>query len=720
MAEVRSVKKRPLKKKILMTIIILVLATLFVMSLVFGIMIFNLVRTTRDASEQMGNKAEEQSAVVMVTRTQERLSELAVDKANLADEMFVEFENAVVAAADAAGRVYDNADNLPLRAIPRPDAADDGKLSVQLLYSVSADPSSADIQREVGLLGNMQDTLLAINNSHENMISNYFATETGIMVQADYIAADKFADDGSILPYEAKERPWYEGASSTGKPFFTSVSKDVHTSGIGIMCGVPVYHDGALMGVAGAGMYLDNLAALVESVDLGEGGNAFIVNQNGQVLFSTYSDGELAAAVDGIDLRTSESEGISMMAADILTGESGTGLLDEDDDGEELSYVAYAPMETVGWFFVIVFSCDEVEAPTQQLVDDLNQLTQQAISTVHDYNRHASFLLLFSIATLIVVVLFASTSLSSQIVSPIISLTDKVGDLKGDNLDFEWDIDTGDEIQVLAGSFSSLTQRMKEYIINIQAITAERERIGAELNVATKIQADMLPCIFPPFPDRNDFDIYASMTPAKEVGGDFYDFFLLDQDHLVMVIADVSGKGVPAALFMVISKTLIKDQAQMDSSPKAILEKVNSMLCENNAEGMFVTVWLGIMEISTGKIVAANAGHEYPAVRKADGTFELLMDKHGLVMGAMDGISYTEYEMQIDDGGCLFVYTDGVPEATNADNQLFGTDRLLDVLNKEPLVGSEQLLRNVKASVDEFVGDAPQFDDLTMLALIRK
>ncbi len=282
------------------------------------------------------------------------------------------------------------------------------------------------------------------------------------------------------------------------------------------------------------------------------------------------------------------------------------------------------------------------------------------------------------------------------------------------------DIHTGDELEELAGTFNQMYCEMRGYLKNLVTVTAEKERIGTELNVATKIQVDMLPCIFPAFPDRGDFDIFASMTPAKEVGGDFYDFFLLDDDHLCMVMADVSGKGVPAALFMVISKTLIKDQAQMCHSPKTILEEVNNKLDESNGEGMFVTVWLGILEISTGKIVAANAGHEYPALKKAGGRFELIKNKHDMMLGAMPDIRYMEYEMELEKGGCLFLYTDGVPEATNSDNKLFGTDRMIEALNTDPDAPLETLLDNVKKATDEFVGDAPQFDDLTMLAVTRK
>ena len=235
--------------------------------------------------------------------------------------------------------------------------------------------------------------------------------------------------------------------------------------------------------------------------------------------------------------------------------------------------------------------------------------------------------------------------------------------------------------------------------------------------MATQIQASMLPCIFPAFPEREEMDIYAIMEPAKEVGGDFYDFFLVDEDHLALVMADVSGKGVPAALFMVIAKTLLKNRAQMGESPKKVLEQVNNQLCENNEAEMFVTVWLGIYEISTGKLRAANAGHEYPAVKRAGGSFELFRDKHGFVLAGMENAQYWEYEMELREGDMLFVYTDGVPEAMDAENRLYGTERMLRALNGAPQAGPEELLRLVREDIGRFAGKAPQFDDITMLCL---
>ncbi len=285
---------------------------------------------------------------------------------------------------------------------------------------------------------------------------------------------------------------------------------------------------------------------------------------------------------------------------------------------------------------------------------------------------------------------------------------------------FNVDVRTGDEVQELADSFQYMVGKLNEYIGDLSRITAEKERIGAELDVARHIQASMLPCIFPPFPERHEFDIYASMTPAKEVGGDFYDFFLVDDDHLALVMADVSGKGVPAALFMMISKTLIKSAAQGGLSPKAALEKVNNQLCENNDAEMFVTVWLGILEISTGKLKCANAGHEYPALMRKGGEFELVKDRHGFVLAGMPNSRYREYELQLGNGDRLFVYTDGVPEATNAENELFGTDRMLAALNSCREASSSRILQGVHRHMDDFVGQADQFDDITMLCIEMK
>ena len=247
----------------------------------------------------------------------------------------------------------------------------------------------------------------------------------------------------------------------------------------------------------------------------------------------------------------------------------------------------------------------------------------------------------------------------------------------------------------------------------------EQERLNTELKMASRIQGSMLPHEFPPFPERTEFDIYASMDPAREVGGDFYDFFLVDEDHLGLVIADVSGKGIPASLFMMISKVIVQSCAMLGQGPANILTKTNEALSSNNQVDMFVTVWVGILEISTGKLTAANAGHEYPALMK-NGEFSLLKDKHGFVIGGLEDVPYQEYELSLEPGDKIFVYTDGLPEATDPTGKMFGKDRILHALNEAAAASPQGILNHVAEAVDEFVKDAEQFDDLTMLCLEYK
>ncbi len=332
-------------------------------------------------------------------------------------------------------------------------------------------------------------------------------------------------------------------------------------------------------------------------------------------------------------------------------------------------------------------------------------------------------MLIYAIIAALVAVLISMLLMRRTVTKPLSLLSRAVDHFGGDEGRLTKDqvinlpIHSRDEIGNLYQKTRSMEERLIDYMDNLAVVTAEKERIGAELSIASQIQADMLPRIFPPFPDRADFDIYASMDPAKEVGGDFYDFFLVDDTHLCLVMADVSGKGVPAALFMVIAKTLIKNQALLGRSPSEILANVNQQLCDGNEAELFVTVWLAVVDLTTGQGLAVNAGHEHPTLRRVGGQYELIQYRHSPAVAVMEGMRFRQHEFQLNPGDSLFVYTDGVPEATDAKNELYGAERMLAALNRDPDAAPEQVLSAVRQGVDAFVGDAPQFDDLTMLCL---
>ena len=346
------------------------------------------------------------------------------------------------------------------------------------------------------------------------------------------------------------------------------------------------------------------------------------------------------------------------------------------------------------------------------------------VDAMKDYAIKISLALLFAA---LIIAWFMSRLMKKMVADPINSIADAaVSYVEDRKQDIEKDhfsslnIKTVAELENLANVMAEMEKDLTLHEEHIKEITAEKERINTELSMATQIQESMLPSIFPPYPDRKEFDIYAAMDPAREVGGDFYDFFLVDENHLGIVIADVSGKGVPAALFMMISKTILQNCAMLGSPVSDVLTQTNESLCAENKMDMFVTAWIGILDLQTGKMSCSSAGHEYPAVMSDSRTFELVRNKSGFVLGGFEGLRYQAYEITLKPGDKIFIYTDGVPEATNIHNELFGTDRMIDALNANSGGTPQEILAEVRRAVDEFVGEAEQFDDLTMLCLEYK
>ena len=709
-------KRRSLREKISRVAIFMTESALVIVAIVMFFAIFGLRSTFIKSSEKAGADAEVISSETMRRQIEESLQQSAQAKADSADNALKKFQTSVQIVADTVTNMYNNEGDYGERSVPLPDKEKDGKLSVQLLFSEKTDKDSSDVKKELGLLANAQDTLVSVNKNDPNMVSNYIAAKSGIMIQADYISSKKFDENGNIMPYEADTRPWYKGASKNQKPFFTSLSRDAHTSGVGIMCGVPFYKGKEFMGVAGAGMYLTELEKAVLETRVGKNGYACMIDGEGQVIFSSGGGETFSDDLEKVtDLRKSDQKDLAELVTKAVKGERGIAVLSLD--GVD-SCVAYSPLETVGWTFFTIIPETEVQAPTNSLVRSLETSTER---TVEDSNGQIRYVLIAMVVVFIILYIlsfFVSKKAAKVLVREVVELTEKVENIKGDDLDFEWNVDTGDEIQVLAMSFASLTERMKRYISDITEITAREQRIASELSLATNIQASMVPTNFDDYKDFKAFDLFASMTPAKEVGGDFYDFFMTDDDHIALVMADVSGKGVPAALFMAKAMTAIKTRTLMGGNPADILSDVNDQMCEGNEAELFVTVWLAIIDLKTGKGMAANAGHEHPALRHKDGSFELIKYRHSPAVATMEGMPFKEHEFEVLPGDTIYVYTDGATEATNANNELFGEERLTDALNINPGANPEELLKNVENSIGGFVAEAPQFDDLTMMAFI--
>ncbi len=434
-------------------------------------------------------------------------------------------------------------------------------------------------------------------------------------------------------------------------------------------------------------------------------------------LYIIYVDSESKSCVYIID--ADNTEGACPMGTWDIIYEDNYNVLTNPEDGFD-SYITNT--EEYGWL------CSAGAA----IMDDNGQVIAHAmvdLSMDDVMNERYAFcrnlcivMFAITIAILIVFVLIINKS----VIKPINVLSDAArGFVDGMNNETEAgksffneiNIKSGDEIEQLHTSFKFMEKELYDYIENLSRITSEKERIGAELNIATKIQADMLPSIFPAFSKCNEIDIYAIMHPAKEVGGDFYDFFMVDDTHLAIVVADVSGKGIPAALFMVIGKTLIKDHTQTGSDLGQVFEKVNNLLCESNSEGLFITAFEGVLDLVTGEFVYVNAGHECPYIYRKGGKYTLQSLEPGFVLAGMEDMVYDTGSIKLEPGDRIFQFTDGVTEAINIEEELYGDKRLEDVLNSNTDKGPEELLKAVKKNIEDFVGEADQFDDITMLCV---
>ena len=712
MKTIRGIKIGGLQQKIfnLVLILILVLAGAYAASAIYQQK--NMIGAVEEVNVRQQDSITAVSEETMQAVLEASMAKSTALQAYIADDLFSDVRTDVLTLQAFATELFANEDRFPAHPYAEPDAANDGRASFMMQHEEGVDPAGSEA---LGLAANMEEIMLAMFENSDKLSSCFVATPDGCILFADDRAGSYFSEDGQVYTFPVRERPWYQQAVEAGELIFTGVELDAFTDIPGLVCAAPVYRNGQLTAVVGADIFLDKVSDYVDNT-AANGGFVCVISENGQVLFSPQEEGIFKAEHDAPDLRESENQQFAEFIRQAL--HEKTGLTRIEIDGKSY-YMSGAPMPTLGWTVLSVVDEEITRQPTEAMLTQYDQIQQEAFSAFKQGAGRAAMWTLLLTLLIFLAALAGALVLSSRVVKPLEHMTRRINALSGSDQTFEMEkiYRTGDEIEILAESFENLSKRTRQYIKQITEITAEKERIGTELALATRIQADMLPNIYPAFPERPEFDVYATMTPAKEVGGDFYDFFLIDDTHLGLVMADVSGKGVPAALFMMVSKILVQNYAMTGRGPAEVLQAVNDQICANNREEMFVTVWLGILDTATGLIRAANAGHEYPVVKQPDGLFDLVKDKHGFIIGGMEGMRYKEYELQLAPGAKLFLYTDGVVEATNAEKELFGTQRMLEALNADPDAEPEAVLGNVHQAVNSFVKSADQFDDLTMLCL---
>lgn len=717
-------KSISIRKRILTVLLSSCLLSIILTSLIA----FKAIYDTRELTLSIGNEiifqAAENSQEALIQRAKLALEQTAFDKANELDENLGKVKKDVIILSNMMTNIASNPEEYHSRNIFEPSKNDIDKITAQLLFSSEVvDKSSPILRQEIGLTANIQDFLIQINTNSNVIISSYVASKNGFTIMVDRFAGRKF-QNSDIKPdfYNATSRPWYIQAKKEDKTIFTDIVIDALGGGPCIICATPYYANGQFAGVVGMGTFLDNINEIILNTKIGDNGFGFVINKQGQIIASPHTTGDLITGINNIkDLRQSTNTSLADAVQKIINEKSG--LTEANIDGKDY-YLAYAPMKNTDWYFVTAMEVDTVIAPAKETHENIINIATEYMDNLSEKTKMTVIGMIISISILLFFITYIGWSLADYLTKPIRQLSKGVQQIAMGNFNGKLNIHTGDEIESLAISFNAMTTELQTYIKNLEQITAEKERIATELNVATNIQKNMLPCIFPPYPDRKDFDIYAVMYPAKEVGGDFYDFYLLDENHLVITIADVSDKGIPAAMFMVITKTILKNFAISMTSPddfSAVVQCANRQLCENNEEMMFVTVFMGMLDLKTGKFIYVNAGHTPPMIRhkhKDDSTFEYLPVEKNCVLGINEEAQFKQQEVYLKQGDELFLYTDGVTEAINKEKKLYSIERLYSNLNKINQKSScQDILRDVKLSIDEFAQGMYQSDDITMLAI---
>lgn len=705
----------------------------------FGFVTFTGIYNSKDyaveISNAIGNEALETSSDILREEKQKDLLYKIEERTKYIKSEVYDFYADVRILKETADDINQHPENFrprPVRLGREFQEGDVAALRYAPFISIN-DLSTEPLRHEIDMLGNLQDLFYYSSLNYRN--PDFFdaptfgiLTESGIGIMADSAVTleqwhngnDNTDFWGTIL-YRETKKAWLEGKRN--EPIYTSTySKGINNDLGQFSCSVPYEVNGEFKGIIFFSILMDELAYLVEPATNNSDSINFVLNDEGKVILSSNKSdsGDLkdlrVVYESPPDIRNSQQTELAEIAKKMTAGEKA---IEEVIINGNQYYIAYAPIEEFKWSLGVVLQGNEVTKNVEKNRKIIKKLTEENVKTLDQRFINVMLFMLLIVVLLWAVVTVISRKLAIKFVKPIQELSDGVREISSGNMDKKLDIHTGDEIEHLATCFNAMTDELKAYMANLTKVTAEKERIATELDVAAEIQNGMLP---KDFPARADFELLATMTPAKEVGGDFYDFYMLDETHLAITVADVSGKGIPAALFMVISKTILNNFATgfyNQNGLAAVVEATNEQLCANNDAMMFVTAFVGVLDLETGEFTFVNGGHNPPVLYRAENnSCEFLDVKKNFVLGPMDGIPFVEQKILLKRGDLLFIYTDGVTEALNTADEEYLPDRLIKFMNSTDCRADLQtLLKNVRADVAEHVNGAEQSDDMTMFAL---
>ena len=660
------------------------------------------------SSTGLGQDALKISKSALETLTQDGLLRITTDRANLCNAEFKEVEGTVNVLADIAEKLWQNPSSYPKNRSYSP-AEKPRDPSLSSVYQYPAVVDFKRIKNDLELSSAMDSFFKPFIANNSNINDFNLATPDGLFRRFPW---------GTVAPdYDVRKRDWFKRATDSGVPGWSAPYIGVIAKNLRINYSRPIYRQKKLVAVVAVNVPLQTINERIISTRLNNLGSAVLVDHSLNII---AREGMSTNAENWADPQKVERFNLDAASGsqkkfeeELKVGKAG--IHKAAYKGKDC-FIAHAPVESTGWSVLFIMPVEAVFAP---IIPTENAILKQADTVKSQVIRKIRFSLFILTAVffiIIALVYMVARRTAKLVTDPIMVLDEGARCIGNGNLDHRIEIHSGDEIEELAHTFNKMTADLKDYISNLTETTAAKERIQSELNVASDIQASLLPRLFPAFPDRPEFDIFASMDPAKEVGGDFYDFFFIDTNNLCFLIADVAGKGVPAALYMMVAKTLLKSEGQRLGEPDQILGYVNNILAADNDSCMFATVFCAILDIKSGEVRFANAGHNPPLVIDSAGVRYLTL-KPGFVLGPMEDVVYEAERITMSPGDTLFLYTDGVTEATNLADELYGEPQLLDALQRGPKEELTDMIHGIRIEVSRHADGAPQSDDVTMVAL---
>ena len=705
-------KKFSIRQKVQRLIFICSIISFFTVSIIALMGMFTARQNSVTDGLQMGERAAEIAADKLEDAEKRRISLLANAQAQAISLQLYWTEDHVSLLSAWVSHILDNSNDYSPKSISFPQAENAGIITAQL--ELASDVNYDDLKNDIGLVANAATLMVLTSEAAGEGAVVALGDESGFYFSVDTESDKHLTEDGKPITFDARTRPWYKKAQATGGFIFTDVYEDLYSGKMRLGGAMPYYRNNQFSGVVSISYYLSG----VGDINLpSENDTYFIVDNKGRLIFLKDNYNIFSGTTVGQTnmLETGNDEITEIIKAMISEKEEIRSI---SFNGKEY-FIAFSPIPKVGWSFATVLDVEDIVKIEDKARQEVLTISKNNVDNMDNFIMR---LIVVMIAVIIISVLILhkfGDKMGSRFAQPIIELSDGVREIASGNLDKKLDITTGDEIEHLSICFNDMTDELKSYIANLSRVTAEKEKAAAELNIAKNIQVGALPQDF--LTDRKEFQLYATMNAAKGVGGDFYDFYMIDENHLIVTIADVSGKGVPAALYMMRAKTTLKNLVLMANNPDdfaAVMTLVNQELCRDNETMMFVTVFFAQLDLTTGELIYLNAGHNPPLVRE-NGKFRYLTQKKKyLMLGAYDEATYEAHRFTLKPNDILFLYTDGVTEAMNKENKLYSEKRLQTTLNSiNSDVSVQEILAEERKDIADYADGAEQSDDITMLGV---